>query len=196
MGNSRPVATYRPAGESHDSQQLAELRKFLTCIEARLPQAVAIMYSRLLEAIPEAAGLFKGNVQEQQQQYLHMLREIVKAHPFEPSVAGSGLHRDLIDPRHRQAWKLSLCLGVKREHFDKMKTMLVHCFYEYCPEHFSADAEAALGFIFDVLAKGLNGTCGIAPEVWAHKNKLPHQHKTVEPGNFVTFLARQWDEAL
>ena len=36
------------------------------------------MYSRLLEAIPEAAGLFKGNVQEQQAQYLRMLREIVK----------------------------------------------------------------------------------------------------------------------
>jgi hemoglobin-like flavoprotein len=177
-------------------QQLAELRKFLTCIEARLPQAVAIMYSRLLEAIPEAAGLFKGNIQDQQQQYLHMLREIVKltrsSHlwPVQAFTGTSSI------PAIDKLGSFHSCIGVEREHFDKMKTMLVQCFQEYCPEHFNSDAEVALGFIFDVLAKASNGTCGIAPEVWAHKNKLPHQHKTVEPGNFADFFGAAMDEAL
>lgn len=176
-------------------QQLAELRKFLTCIEARLPQAIAIMYSRFLEAIPEAAGLFKGDLQEQQEQYLHMLREIVKltrsSHlwPVQAITGTSSI------PAIDKLGSFHSCLGVQREHFDKMKTMLVQCFYEYCPEHFNADAEVALGFIFDVLAQASNGTCGINPDVWANKNKLPHQHKTVEPGSFAGFFGATLDEA-
>ncbi len=171
--------------------QLAELRKFLACVEERLPQAVAIMYSRFLEEVPEAAGLFNGNLQEQQERYMRMLREIVKltrsSHLW-PVQAFTGTPAI---PAIDKLGSLHSCRGVTREHFDRMKTMLVQCFYEYCPERFNADAEAALGFIFDVVANASTGTCSIGPEVFARKNQLPHQNRTAEPGSFAGFFGAE-----
>ncbi len=176
--------------------QLAELRKFLACVELRLPQAIAIMYSRMLEAIPEAAELFKGNLQEQQQRYLHMLQEVVKLTRSSYLWPVQALTGTSAIPTIDKLGSSHSCLGVTREQFDKMKIVLVQCFREYCPERFNADAEAALGFIFDVLAKASNNTCNIDPEVFARKNKLPHRDRRVEPGSFAGFFgAEAVDEA-
>jgi hypothetical protein len=64
----------------------------------------------------------------------------------------------------------------------------VGCFKEYCPEKFTPDAEEALRFIFDVLAKASAGTCAIRPEELARKNKLRHLDRAQEPGNFAGFF--------
>ncbi len=177
--------------------ELAELRRFLTCVEPRLPQAVAITYSRLLEAIPEAKQLFKGDLPQQQERYLHMLQEIVKltrsSHlwPVQALTGTSSIPAiDKLGSTHSK-------LGVTREHFDKMKAVLVQCFHEYCPEEFTPQAEAALGFIFDVVAKTSCAPHGLSTEVISRKNKLPHQNRSVEPGSFAGFFgAEALDEAL
>jgi hemoglobin-like flavoprotein len=167
--------------------QLAELRKFLACVEPRLPQAIAIMYSRLLEAIPEAAELFKGDLPEQQKRYLHVLQEIVRLTRSSHLWPVQALTGTATVPAIDKLGSYHSCLGVTPGQFDKMKTVLVECFREYCPERFSAEAEAALGFVFDVLAKASNNTCGIDPEVFAQKNKLPHRDKPAERGSFAGF---------
>jgi hemoglobin-like flavoprotein len=176
--------------------QLVALRKFLACIEPQLPQATAIMYSRLPEAIPEAKQLFKGDPQELQERWLHMLREIVKltrsSHLW-PVLALTGTASI---PAVDKLGSFHSCRGVSREHFGKMKAVLVQCFREYCPEQFNPQAEEALGFIFDVLAKASTNACGIDAEVIARKNQLPHQNETVEPGSFAGFFgAGVLDEA-
>ena len=183
-------------GATINPEQLAELQKFLASIEPRLPQAVAIAFSRLLEAIPEAKQLFKGDLHEQQERYLHMLQELVKltrsSHlwPVQAFTGTSSI--TAIDKLGR----FHSCIGVTREQYDRMRAMLVQCFREYCPEEFTPQAEEALAFIFDVLAKASNNSCGNGPEVIARKNKLPYQGKTVDPGTFAGFFgAEALDEA-
>jgi hemoglobin-like flavoprotein len=177
-------------------EQLAELRKFLASIEPRLPQAVAITFSRLLEAIPEAKQLFKSNLHEQQQRYLHMLQELVnltRSSHLWPVQAFTGTSSI---PAIDKLGRFHSCIGVTREHYDRMRAVLVQCFREYCPEEFTPQAEEGLAFIFDVLTNASNNSCGIGPEVTARKYKLPHQGKTVEPGTFVGFFgAEALDEA-
>jgi hemoglobin-like flavoprotein len=168
--------------------QFAGLRKFLDCVEPKLPQAVAIMYCRLLEAMPEARHLFKGDLQEQQTRYHAILREIVKltrschlwpVRAFEGTASIPAIDR---------LGSFHSCLGVTQEHYGKMTTVLVGCFKEYCPEEFTPDAEEALAFIFDVLAKASTGACMIRPEELAHKNKLRHFDGVIEAGSLAAFL--------
>ena len=156
-------------------EQLAELRNFFVSYEPRLPQAIAVMYSRLLEAIPEVRQLFKGDFQEQEKRYLLMLQDLVRltrSSQLWPIHAGAGTSTipvvDKLGSTHS-------CLGITQEHYDKMKSVLAQCFREDCPEQFTPGAERALGFIFDVVAKASADTCGITAEEIAHKHKLPHQ---------------------
>ncbi len=176
--------------------QLAELRKFLTCVEQQLPQAVAIMYGRLLDAIPEAKQLFKGDVEEQQKRYLHMLREVVKLTRSSHLWPVQALTGTPSIPAIDKLGCFHSRLGVTREHFDKMKAVLMQCFREYCPEQFNPRAEAALGFIFDVLAKASTNAREMSAEVIARKNKPPHRNETARPGSFADFFgAEVLDEA-
>jgi hemoglobin-like flavoprotein len=174
--------------------QLAELRQFLAGVEPQLPQAVAVMFNRLLETIPEARQLFKGDLQHQQERYLHMLREIVKltrsCHLW-PVQALSGTSSipaiDSLGSRHSR-------LGVTRDHFDKMRTVLVQCFKLHCQERFTPAAEEALGFIFDVVSRASTSTSKATQEDVARKNKLPHLFKTMEPGTFAGFFGGEAQE--
>ena len=75
-----------------------------------------------------------------------------------------------------------------------MKTMLVECFYEYCPEHFNADAEVALGFTSTSLQKPRMVPAISTRRYGQHRNMLPHQQKTVEPGSFAGFFGATLDE--
>jgi hemoglobin-like flavoprotein len=173
--------------------QLAGLRTFLDCVEPQLPQAVAIMYSRLLEALPEARQLFKGDQQDQQNRYLAMLREIVKLTRSCHLWPVRALEGTASIPAIDRLGSFHSCLGVTHGHFDVMRIVLVGCFKEYCPEKFTPSAEEALCFIFDVLAKASSGTCAIRPEHLARKNKLRHLDQAHEPGSFAGFFG---DEAL
>jgi hemoglobin-like flavoprotein len=161
-------------------EQLAELRNFFVSFEPRLPQAITVMYGRLLEAIPETRQLFKGDFQEQEKRYLHMLRELVRltrSSQLWPVQAVAGTSTiPVVD----KLGSLHSCIGVTQEHFDKMKAVLAQCFREDCPEQFTPAAEEALGFVFDVVARSSAGTCGITAEEIARKHKLPHQDE-IEP---------------
>jgi hemoglobin-like flavoprotein len=174
--------------------QLAELRQFLACVETQLPQAVAIMFSRLLEAIPETRQLFKGDLEYQQERYLHMLREIVKltrsCHlwPVQAFTGTSSI------PAIDKLGSFHSCAGVTREHYDKMLAVLVESFKESCPEHFGQGSEEALRFIFEVLAKATSNTCNISSEVVMHKNKLPYMNRQMEPGTFAGFFGAEAQE--
>ncbi len=78
-----------------------------------------------------------------------------------------------------------------------MRSVLVECFREYCPKDFNQDAEEALQFIFDVLAKASSDSGNICPVILAAKNKLPHLYKTMAPGSFVDFFgAEACDDAV
>ncbi len=158
-------------------EQLTELRNFFVSYEPRLPQTVAVMYSRLLEAIPEVRQLFKGDFQEQEKRYLLMLQELVRltrSSQLWPIQAGAGTSTI---PAIDKLGSLHSCLGITEEHYGKMKAVLAQCFREDCPEQFTPAAEEALGFIFDVVASASANTCGITEEEIAHKHKLPHQHE-------------------
>jgi hemoglobin-like flavoprotein len=166
-------------------EQLAELRNFFVSFEPRLPQAVALMYSRLLEAMPEARQLFKGDFQEQERRYLLMLWELVRLTrssqlwPIQPGMGTSTI------PAVDQLAGLHSRIGITREHFDQMKAVLVQCFREESPEHFTPAAEEALGFIFDVVAQAAADTPGTTGEEQARKNQLPH-HGDIELADSVS----------
>ncbi len=159
-------------------EQLAELRDFFVIFEPQLPQTVTVMYSRLLEAIPEVRQQFKGDFQEQEIRYLHMLQELVRlsrSSQLWPIQANEGTSTiPIVD----QLGRSHSGIGITHEHFDKMKAVLAQCFRESCPEQFTPEAEAALGFIFDVVAKAAENSRGISAEELAHKNKLPHQDES------------------
>jgi hemoglobin-like flavoprotein len=161
-------------------EQLAELRSFFASFEPRLPQVIAAMYSRLLEAAPEVEPLFKGDFQQQQKRYLLMLQELVRlTHsrqlwPVQASTGTSAIPAvDNLGSIHSGA-------GVTIEHFDKMKTVLAQCLKEISPERFTPAAEEALGFIFDVVANASANARGITAEELARKNKLPHSGEIEE----------------
>ncbi len=155
-------------------EQLGELRDFFASYEPRLPDAVALMYSRLLEAVPEARQLFKGDFQEQQRRYLHMLQELVKltrSRQLWPIQASTGTSTiPLVD----KLASVHGTIGVTRAHFDKMKEVLAQCFREDSPREFTPAAEEGLSFIFDVVAKASANASGVTEEKLARKNKLPH----------------------
>ena len=155
-------------------EQLAELRNFFASFEPRLPDAVALMYGRLLEAVPEARQLFKGDFQEQQRRYLHMLQELVKltrSRQLWPVQASTGTSTI---PAVDKMASVHGAIGVRREHFDKMKEVLAQCFREESPHEFTPAAEEGLSFIFDVVAMAATNTAGVTAEKLARKNKLPH----------------------
>lgn len=175
-------------------EQLAELRNFFVSFEPRLPQAVTVMYSRLLEAIPEARQLFKGDFPEQERRYLHMLQELVRltrSSELWPIQAGTGT---ATIPAIDQLGSSHARIGITPEHFDKMKAVLALCIREDSPEHFTPAVEEALGFIFDVVASAAANTCGITAEELARKNKLP-SHGGTEPisGNSKTKEQQFWE---
>jgi hemoglobin-like flavoprotein len=174
--------------------QLSELRIFFVRIEPRLPQAIATMYGRFLDAVPEARLLFKGNLEEQRRHFLRMLQEIVRhtrsTHLW-PVHAFTGTQSI---PSIDNLGRIHSCKGVIPEYFDKMKAMLVQCFREHCPNEFNQAAEEGLGFIFDVLAKASTNTCEISAEEIAHKNKLPRLEETQKQVSFASFFGAQVQE--
>ncbi len=175
-------------------EQLAELRNFFVSFEPRLPQAVTVMYSRLLEAIPEARELFKGDFPEQERRYLHMLQELVRltrSSELWPIQAGTGT---ATIPAIDQLGSSHACIGITPGHFDKMKAVLAQCIREDSPEQFTPAVEEALGFIFDVVGSASANTCGITAEELARKNKLP-SHGGIEPvsGDSLTKEQQFWE---
>jgi hemoglobin-like flavoprotein len=155
-------------------EQLAELRNFFVAYEPRLPVAVSAMYQRLLDEAPELRPLFTGNFQEQEKRYLNMLLELVKLTrssqlwPVQPGQGMSSIPTvDKLAGSHAR-------LGITRQHFDRMKTVLVQCFQEDCPELFTPPAEEALTFIFDVTARAATGMASVSGDELARKNRLPH----------------------
>jgi hemoglobin-like flavoprotein len=174
--------------------QLAELRRFLGCVESRLPEAIDAMFGRLLEAAPEVRHLFKGDLQQQQKSYLSMLRQVVvltRSHHLWPVQAFGGTASI---PAIDKLGSFHSCLGVSQEHFAIMRDILVECFWKHCPEDFTPGAEEALRFIFDVLAKASTGTCRINPDYVASKNAPPQMRRTVEPGSFSDFFGGEAHE--
>ena len=155
-------------------EQLAELRNFFVGYEPRLPLAVDAMYQHLLETAPEVRPLFKGDFQHQEQRYLNMLQELVKltrSSQLWPVQPGTGISTipaiDKLGGTHAQ-------IGITREHFDKMKAVLIECFRADSPELFTPAAEEALNFIFEVVARATAEPSGATDEELARKNKLPH----------------------
>jgi hypothetical protein len=161
-------------------EQLAELRNFFTNFEPRLPDAIALMFGRLLEAVPEAKQLFTGDPNEAARRYLRMLQQLAKltrsSHLW-PVQADTGTSTipaiDWLGKFHHR-------MGLTRGHFDKMKAVLIECFREEDPELFTPQAEAALSFIFDVVSKTCTETRIISEEELARKNKLPHRDELEE----------------
>jgi hemoglobin-like flavoprotein len=168
--------------------RLVALRKFFTAIEPRLPEVVALMYARLFEAVPEAAALFKGDLQEQQRRYGLMLQSMIRltrsSHLW-PISAFSGQASvpavDMLGTRHADA-------GVAPEHFELMKQVLCGCCAEMFPQGFTPQAQEALGFIFDVMSRSLVRTVELAQANRDRKNKLPDREMPPVAGDLNTYL--------
>ena len=109
-------------------EQLAELRNFFTNFEPRLPDAIALMFSRLLAAVPEAKQLFTGDPNEAARRYGNMLLQLGKltrsSHLW-PIHADTGTSTipaiDWLGKFHHR-------MGLSRAHFDKMKAVLITTF--------------------------------------------------------------------
>ncbi len=153
--------------------RLAELRKFFTAIEPQLHEVIAVMYSRLLEAVPEAKPLFESSLEEQKERYLHMLQTMIKltrsTHLW-PAGASTGTASL---PELDRLWTIHADLGITRAHFNAMKAVLSQCCREISPSGFTSHVEEALGFIFDVAANALTKSGELDVVELARKYRLP-----------------------
>ncbi len=143
--------------------QLAALRTFFATAEPHLADLVALMYERLFETSPEAASLFKGDMEEQQRQFALMLWSIVRltrSSELWPINAATGQASipavEKLGVRHARA-------GVKREHFEAMKAALAECCRQMFADDFTPAADKALAFIFDVVSHASAGPKGGSP---------------------------------
>ncbi len=134
---------------------------------------VAVVYVRLFEAIPEAASLFKGDLQDQQRRFANMLQSIVKltrsSHLW-PVTALAGQASiptlDSLGSRHAAA-------GVTAQHFAIMKSVFSKYFEETAPNEFTPDVQEAFGFIFDVFARSLAKSGEGPAAILDRKNEPP-----------------------
>ncbi|MGO9544747.1 MAG: globin domain-containing protein [Rhodomicrobium sp.] len=155
--------------------RLAELRKFFTAIEPQLHEVIAVMYSRLLEAVPEAKPLFKGNLEEQRGRYMHMLQTMIKltrsAHLWPIGAFTGQASLPVLD----RLGTIHADLGITRAHFNAMKSVLSQCCREISPSGFTPHVEEALGFICDVTANALTKSDQLDQVELVRKNELPHK---------------------
>jgi hemoglobin-like flavoprotein len=167
---------------------LSALRRFFTAMEPKLPDIVEAMYTRVFEAAPWAKPLFKGNLHEQQMRYMHMLQAMVKltrsSHLWPIGAFTGKASLPVLD----QLGTIHADLGICREHFNLMKSILCQCCREAGGEKFTPEAEGALGFIFDVVANSLTKTCDIRDEEVARKNSLPARGEELPPEEFDRFF--------
>jgi hemoglobin-like flavoprotein len=152
---------------------LSALRNFFTAIEPKLPEVVDAMYARVFEAAPWAKPLFTGNLQAQQKRYMQMLQTMVKltrsSHLWPVGAFTGEASLPILD----QLGTIHADVGIKREHFDLMKSILSQCCKEVGGDAFNPRVEKALGFIFDVVANSLTKSSDICEEELARKNSLP-----------------------
>ena len=143
--------------------RLAALRTFFATAEPHLADVVALMYERLFEAAPEAASLFKGDMEEQHRQFALMLWTVVRLTrsselwPINASTGQAPIPAvEKLGVRHARA-------GVRREHFEAMKVALTESCRDMFADDFTPAAEKALGFIFDVVSHATGGPKGGSP---------------------------------
>ena len=144
--------------------QLAALRAFFATAEARLPDVVALMYDRFFKAMPEAASLFKGDMQEQHRQFTLMLWSIVRLTRSSELWPVNALTGQAPIPAVEQLGMRHAHVGAQPEHFQTMKVVLTRCFREMFPKDFTPSVEKALAFIFDVLSHATAGSKGNSRE--------------------------------
>jgi hemoglobin-like flavoprotein len=179
----------RPGGEViMGPSDLSALRNFFNVIEPRMPEVVAAMYNRVFEAAPWAKPLFKGNLQDQQRRYMHMLQTMVKltrsSHLWPIGAFTGKASLPILD----QLGTIHADVGIKREHFDLMKSILSQCCKEIGGEAFNPRVEKALGFIFDVVANSLTKSSDVCEEERMRKNSLPASSDELPAGDFNAFF--------
>jgi hemoglobin-like flavoprotein len=168
--------------------RLVALRRFFAAIEPQIPQVVALMYSRLFTAAPEASKMFASDLQEQQRRFGVMLQSVIKltrsSHLW-PVSAFTGQASvpavDMLGARHADA-------GVVPEHFELVKQILCGCCAEMFPKDFTPPVEEALGFIFDVMARSLTHTVELAQAGREKKNRLPDRDLAPAAGDIYNYL--------
>ena len=134
-------------------ERLAELRSFFVIAETRIPDIVGLMYGRLFEAMPSAALLFKGDMQEQTRQFAFMLQTLIhltRSSQLWPVSAGTG---EALLPEVESLGRRHAHADVRPKHFEAMKEVLSQCLREMFPDDFTPSAEKALAFIFDVVSR-------------------------------------------
>ena len=174
--------------------RLAALRKFFASVEPRLPHTVDGMFSRLLEAVPEAINLFTGDPEEAKARYLRMLYSIVqltRSSQLWPVQAFTGTASipAFAALRHSHAR-----MHLTRVHFDKMKAALAQSFREDFPEEFTPEIDEALGFIFNVAAKAMTEPEAPPEEHGGHNGRLPHQDETPGRADFASYFGPDTEE--
>ncbi len=150
--------------------RLAALRTFFSNIETRIPGVVALTYTRLFEADPEAASLFKSSISDQQLRFIEKLQNIVKltrSSQLWPAGAPTG---QILIPEVAEFGRLHAEAGVTIEHFTIMKQAMARACEEIAPEEFTSPVAEALAFILDVLAQSLSAPADSAANALS---KLP-----------------------
>lgn len=167
---------------------LSALRSFFNTIEPRLPDVVDAMYNRIFEAAPWAKPLFRGNLQEQQKRYMQMLQTMVKltrsSHLWPIGAFTGKASLPILD----QLGTIHADVGIKREHFQLMKSILSQCCKEIGGDAFNPQVEKALGFIFDVVANSLTKSADVCEEELARKNSIPARGEELPAEDFNRFF--------
>jgi hemoglobin-like flavoprotein len=170
---------------------LSALRRFFASIEPRMPEVVEATYNRLFEALPEVQPLFKGNLHEQQMHYMRMLQGIVKltrsSHLWPIGAFTGKASLPVLD----KLGTIHADVGITRAHFDLMKSVLAQSCREIDPAAFTPHIEAALGFIFDVVANSLTKSSEICEEELARKNSLPLRGDELPVEDFDRFFGNE-----
>jgi hemoglobin-like flavoprotein len=167
---------------------LSALRRFFSAIEPKMPEVVNLMYGRIFEAAPWAKPLFRGNLEEQKTRYMHMLQSMVKltrsSHLWPIGAFTGKASLPVLD----QLGTIHADVGIKREHFELMKSILSQCCKEIGGEAFDERVERALGFIFDVVANSLTKSSDVCEEELARKNSLPARGEELPEAELNAFL--------
>ncbi len=149
------------------ADRLAALRTFFVKIEPRLPEVVALMYDLFFEAEPSAARLFKGELGEQKQRFVHELQSIVRltrSSELWPADAATG---QILIPEVAEFGRRHAAAGVTLHHFEVMKKAMEQACEKIVPNEITLEVAEALSYLFEVLAHSLSTPADSAVSVLA-----------------------------
>ena len=119
--------------------------------------AAALFYGRLFELDPSLRPLFQGDMREQGQKLMTMLRVVV-----------NGLHRlDQLVPAVQELGRRHAAYGVAGEHYDTVAAALLWTLRQGLGDDWTPNVEAAWVVAYTLLADTMKAAAAASPKALA-----------------------------